>query len=213
MSKSEDVLHQARGKKRATVDEIMEHLDDLKVCFELKLLRSEVVDGKIVLRQVPRGEMSFKRRLIADLNPDPDRIEDDLITNPAIYARYSEILSKLDSMVSEAKAELTRTMGRVKLNIRETWSNPNVPLKDLTVDLLDSIAMCDDSVIVLQEIVREAEEARASVNSACAAMKMKHEACLRISITRRSEAFLTATSPSTTSGQSWSGREDRGTRE
>lgn len=196
-----DVFLQRDGKMRKSPQEILEELKDMRIEYELELMDMEIVDGEVKMRKSRWHLEPFRRRFIADLTPNADAIDDDLVVNAAIYARYSTQLAAVERLYNRAKAIYDRTKGMVKIRIRETWNNPNIPLKDVTIDMIESLAICDKRVIVTQEIMRDIEEAKALLIGACTAMRMKHESCLEIARNRRGETRMIGTAPSTISSK------------
>jgi hypothetical protein len=188
---SEEVYYQNDGKKRMSPKEIIKALDDMKIEIEIQIFEAKYEDGEIKLKPSKWRTLLFQRRVIADMTPNINYIQDDLQTNAAVYARYAMVLAAIDRYIAKAKMEYEKLKSRVKIKIREEWSSPNI--KEPTVDMVESLALCDKKVGILYDVWKDLEESKTVIYESCRALRMKHDSCLEISRMRRGEASIVGT--------------------
>lgn len=72
---------------------------------------------------------------IEDLRVDPERIEKELLNQPTIYAKYSQLYAKQLYMVAESKRLLDEKKAELNLEMKRKPENFNIPkTSDPTID-------------------------------------------------------------------------------
>lgn len=187
-------------KQKLTPDEIFEELEsipELKIKIYQSLFspdsdNSETIDKKNakILK-----EFEFSRSVLNDLRPDENFIDDDLLTNPAIYFYYGVKLSFAKRYLAACMQEYDRVRGRVyQKKAREIYRNPDLEAKLKSVTFINAEVDNVQSVILLRKICDDAQMAVDLIEIGLKAMEHKHYSCQSISKKKSAEAGLIGSS-------------------
>lgn len=182
-----------RKKQRASTEEVFGELADLKMEIQEDLFIPEDDDPCHIPKKDARVGASFEfhRAIFEDLKPDPDFIEDDLVTNAAIYAYYGSVLSKARRYLARCRQEYDRWYGRVyQEKSREIYRDPDLEEKIKTQAYIKAEVINTQSIALLQSILDDAYAMVHRIEEGMKALEQKHYNCQAIARIRSGEAKL-----------------------
>jgi hypothetical protein len=180
------------GKPRLHPDEIFEELADLKMEIQAKLFIPDPDDPYNIPREaLTKASFKFHRAIYDDLRPDPESIEDDLITNAAIYAYYGSVLAEAKRYLARCEHEYQMTWNRVyMLRAKDIWRDPDLDPKVKNQTYIKADVDNTQSVALLVSIVDDAKEIVCRIEEGMKALEQKHYNCQAIARMRAGEAKL-----------------------
>ena len=168
-------------------------LEKIRAAFEIKLFHAR--------REVPEelstqqyAVLDFRRNWGIDVEIDVDFVDDELAMNPQVFARYAATRAKARRMRSKVKREIERVGAKIKKRLYEgVWREHTDPTKAparVTEDYAKSYVLTMPSVIVLQAIYDDLDEAIILLEDAMTSLKMKQESINEIARNARIEGRL-----------------------
>ena len=180
------------GKPKLHPDEIFEELEELKMEIQGKLFIPDPDDPFHIPKEaLTKASFKFHRAIYDDLRPDPEAIEDDLITNAAIYAYYGSVLAEAKRYLARCEQEYQMTWNRVYiLRSKEVWRDPDLDPKIKNQTYIKAVVDNTQSVALLVSIVDDAKEMVCRIEEGMKALEQKHYNCQAIARMRSGEAKL-----------------------
>lgn len=181
-----------KGKTRLRPDDIFGEFEDMILEIEGKLFVPDEDDDLYIPENARfKASISFHRAIFDDLRPDPEHIEDDLVTNAAIYAYYAFQLAEAKKYLSKAEHEYQMLWGRVyQLKCKEIWKDPDLDPKIKTQTYIKSVVDNIQSVAIMVTIVDRAKNLVFKLEEGMKALEQKHYNCQAIARMRSGEARL-----------------------
>jgi len=138
-----------------------------------------------------KGTLKFHRNIIDDLRPDPEAIEDDLITNAAIYAFYGAFLAKLKRYLARCEQEYQITWNRVYMErAKAIFRDPDLDPKLKTQTYIKADVDNTQSVCLMLSVIDDVKAHVIAVEEGMKALEQKHYNCQAIARMRSGEAKL-----------------------
>lgn len=164
----------------------------MKMEIEAKLFIPDKDDPYHIPKDaLTKASFKFHRAIYDDLRPDPEAIEDDLITNAAIYAYYGSVLAEAKRYLARCEQEYQITWNRVyMLRAKAIWKDPDLDPKVKNQTYIKADVDNTQSVIILVSIVDDAKELVNRIEEGMKALEQKHYNCQAIARMRSGEARL-----------------------
>jgi len=180
------------GKPKLRQEEIFGELADLKMQIQGKLFIPDPDDPYHIPKEaIVKASFKFHRAIYDDLRPDPEAIEDDLITNAAIYAYYGSVLAEAKRYLARCEQEYQMTWNRVyMLRTKEIWRDPDLDPKVKNQTYIKADVDNTQSVALLVSIVDDAKQMVHGIEEGMKALEQKHYNCQAIARMRSGEAKL-----------------------
>lgn len=181
-----------KGRKKLSPEEIFGELAEMKMHIEAKCFVPDPDDDLNIPDNARyKASFEFHRSIIDDLRPDADSIEDDLITNAAIYAHYAFQLAEARRYLARCEHEYNMLWGRVyQKRSKAIWKDPDLDPKIKTQTYIKADVDNTQSVALMVNIIDDAKKMVQQFEEALKALEQKHYNCQAISRMRAGEARL-----------------------